>query len=82
MKRKTLAMATVLACSCGDAPARLTGHFIRLRCCMAAKVAWIRRGRMDVRQRVNAALKSVGFRYVLHVKRLGRFGCSVTVTGR
>lgn len=48
MKRKTLAMATVLACSGGDAPTRLTGHLIGLRCCMAAKVAWIRRGRMDV----------------------------------
>ena len=41
-------MATVLARSHGNAPARLAGHFISLRCCMAAKVAWIRRGRMDV----------------------------------
>lgn len=48
MKRKTLAMATVLACSHGDAAAGLAGHFIGLRCCTGAKVAWIRRGRMDV----------------------------------
>lgn len=31
MKRKTLVMAAVLAHPHGEAPARLAGHFIRLR---------------------------------------------------
>ena len=48
MKRKTVTMTTVLACPHGDAPAGLTAHVIGLSCCTAAKVAWIRRGRMDV----------------------------------